>query len=432
MGIVQRHVTEEVLRHTSGDPTRQLSMNQLPIQGLTTTRSANSPITDSAAAGTALSCGIKTKNGKIGVRPDNTRASTIAEEAKQAGMRVGIVTSVSIDHATPAVFYAHEPSRHNYYEIACSLSESQFDYFGGGQAKGALDSVRKGRPSPVALAREKGYHVFDSLDALRSASPGTKVWAYSPVVDGAAALPYEMDKEAGAIPLVEFVREGIRLLDNPAGFFLMVEGGKIDWACHVNDPMATVTETLAFDGTIALAVEFLRAHPTETLIVVTADHECGGMTFGRTFTAYGFNPEPITKQPVSYDKLVPIAQRMRKDDTPFFDASQELRSFMGFGVLNKWENDVLKKGLEMTKTAPEARSVELQDIQDFGGKEPLAEACLRIVSARAGIAWGSFTHNGTPVQTSAAGVGAERFSGLYDNTDICNRMRDIMGLTRAE
>jgi alkaline phosphatase len=156
------------------------------------------------------------------------------------------------------------------------------------------------------------------------------------------------------------------------------------------------------------------------------------MTFGRTFTGYTFHPEVIVKQPASYDKLVVMANRMRRDNVSFLAADREIGDSFGFGILNKWENDVLKKGLAMSKVPPADRFFDLQDVQDFGKKEPLAEACLRIVSARAGIAWGSFTHNGTPVQTSAAGAGSERFSGLYDNTDLCNRIREAMGLAVAE
>jgi alkaline phosphatase len=295
-----------------------------------------------------------------------------------------------------------------------------------------LPAIRKDNSSPVDMAKAEGYRVLDSLAALRSATPGTKTWAYSPVVDPSAALPYEMDKEPGTIPLAEFVKEGIRLLDNPAGFFVMVEGGKIDWACHVNDPMATVTETLAFDKTIGLAVDFMNEHKEETLIIVTADHECGGMTFGRTFTGYSFHPEAIIQQPASYDKLVAMANRIRQDNVDYLDASREIRDSFGFGVLNKWETEVLRKGFTMTKIPSVDRFFDLEDVQDFGKKEPLAESCLRIVSARAGVAWGSFTHNGTPVQTSAAGVGAERFAGLYDNTDLCNHIREAMGLATAK
>ena len=208
------------------------------------------------------------------------------------------------------------------------------------------------------------------------------------MVDPQAALPYEIDKETGAIPLAEFVREGIRLLDGPQGFFLMIESGKIDWACHANDPMATVAETLAFDGCLALVLEFLKKHPRETLVVVTADHECGGMSFGRTFTGYDFHCEPIARQPVSYDKLMALAERIRRDGLSHYQTSMQLREYMGFGVLNPWENEVMRRGLEMTKVAPDDRYWDLHATQDFGKKEPLAQACLRIVFGSCGSCLG--------------------------------------------
>lgn len=430
MGINQRYLAEQMLRYTSGDPKRQLMMNQLPVQGLTTTYSANSAITDSAAAGTALACGVKTNNGKIGVLPDGAAAVSIAEQAKQAGMRVGIITSVSIDHATPAVFYAHEGGRNSYYEIAASLPKSGFDFFGGGKALGDQPNYRQDRPSVVDLAKEKGYRVIDSLADLQTVTPGTPVWAYSPVVDGAAAIPYEIDQTEGIIPLADFAAQGIRLLDNPNGFFVMIEGGRIDWACHVNDPMTAAVETQAFDHVVEIACDFQRQHPDDTLIVVTADHETGGMSFGSTFTGYTFHPEPLAAQTVSYEKLVGYANRYRKDNTPYFDVSAELRQLLGLEVLNHWENDLLKNALEMTKVAPADRHYDWAQLERYGKNEPLAVASLKIVSSRAGLGWGTFAHTGMPVQTSAIGVGAERFADLYDNTELCNRIRELMGLPK--
>ena len=430
MGITQRHLAEQMLRHTSGDPTRKLVMNQLPVQGLTTTQSADSAITDSAAAGTALACGVKTNNGKIGVLPNNQAVRSLAEQAKLAGMRVGIITSVSIDHATPAVFYAHQGGRGSYYEIACALPKSGFDFFGGGQALGDQRKYRVDNMSVIDLAKEGGYRVVDSLADLQAAAPGTPTWAYSPVVDGAAALPNEIDRVEGAIPLAEFATQGIRLLDNPNGFFVMIEGGRIDWACHVNDPMTAITETLAFDHVVEIARDFQRQHPDDTLIVVTADHETGGMTFGSTFAGYTFHPEPLATQTVSYEKLASLAGRYRKQNTPFFDVSAELRELLGLGVLNQWENELLKNALELSKMPPPDRPNDAAQLERYGKNEPLAVACLTIVSSRAGIGWGSFAHTGMPVQTSALGVGAERFADLYDNTELHDRIRELMGLPK--
>ena len=220
---------------------------------------------------------------------------------------------------------------------------------GGGQAKGDQSRVRKDRPSPVALARERGYRIADSLEALRQAQPGAA--RSGPSARSSTDLPRcptRWTRSRGVVPLAEFVALGVRLLDNPDGFFLMVEGGRIDWACHLNDPRATVTETLAMDRAVGLALEFLAKRPEETLIVVTADHECGGMTFGRTFTGYAFHPGAIVTQPASYDKLLGMAKRMRGNQTPYEEAAKEIAESFAFGTLSDWETDVLRKGLAMT------------------------------------------------------------------------------------
>ena len=221
----------------------KLAMSQFPAQGMTTTFSLNAIITDSAASGTALACGYKTNSGVISMDPaGKVKYKTLAMLAKERGMKVGVVSSVSIDHATPATFYANEPTRKNYYNIAKQMCESPFDYFAGGGIMNP-DGKKHDQPNLYDLAREKGFATVFVRDQFEDLKPGQRVMAFNAYLDGSSALPYEIDRDRSDVSLAEFTALGIRLLDNPGGFFMMVEGGKIDWACHANDAGAAIHDT---------------------------------------------------------------------------------------------------------------------------------------------------------------------------------------------
>lgn len=299
MGPAQREAAEAFAG-------RELVMNHLPVRGSTTTFASNQTITDSAAAATAMACGQKTANGVLGQTPEGTNLQTIAEQAAERGMRVGIVSSVSLDHATPAGFYAHVPSRDRYYEIGLQLAASGFDYFAGGGLVDPLGikAVAKGYVPTATVAvvtaiTNAGYTVVSKREDFEALVPGSgKVLAVHPRLDG-AAMPYAADRQEGEPTLAEFTRKGIELLDNERGFFLMVEGGKIDWASHANDSARLLPEVVAFDAAVQAGVAFAEAHPYETLLIVTADHETGGLMIGEEsgtlrWLTTGHTPQPVT------------------------------------------------------------------------------------------------------------------------------------------
>ena len=203
-------------------------------------------------------------------------------------MKVGIITSVSIDHATPAVFYAHEDSRNNHYNIGVQLANSDFDFFGGGgflRPAGADGA----EPHVLDIAQANGFTVARGATQLAAISPGTRTIAIDPL-DDSQALYYEIDRvhDPETLTLAEYTAEAIRLLDNPHGFFMMIEGGKVDWACHANDARTAIDETLAFDKAVAEALAFYEQHPDDTLIVVTGDHETGGLSTAGGHTLHSF------------------------------------------------------------------------------------------------------------------------------------------------
>ncbi len=457
MATVQVNAAEVYAASVIDPDTRmheKLAMSQMPFHGLATTFSENSYITDSAAAGTALACGYKTKSGVISMNADGTVSyKSIAKAAQDAGMKVGIVSSVSIDHATPAVFYANQPSRNMYHEIDHELANSGFDYFGGGGVKrpdGPLGNV-------YDAATANGYTIVTDRVSLQALTPASgKVIAYNHTLDGSKALYYELDRPADHISLAEFTEKGIELLDNPNGFFMMVEGGKIDWACHANDARSAIDDTLAFDDAIKEAVEFYNDHPDETLIIVTGDHECGGMTIGYAGTAYETYFDIVNRQNQSYIEFGKVFADAIAAGDSFNDLKDDITAAFGLEFLsraqrrmlerqaesgdhdasvtlrlavNNWELQDLKRAFTMSMMPDSARPSDIRTYELYGYYDPLTVTCTHILNKKAGVAWTSYSHTGVPVPVFAQGVSGEDFDGFYDNTDIAKKMAASMGLS---
>lgn len=261
-----------------------LLFTQFPVATMATTFSATNSVTDSAAAGTALATGKKTYNHAISVGEDKNAIQTVAEKAKKAGKKVGVTTSVSVDHATPAAFYAHQPDRNMYYEIALDLPKSDFDFYaGGGFLKPTTSFDKKEAPSIFPIFEEAGYTVARGYNDYKAKSAkAEKMILIQEEGANPSCLPYAIDRKENDLTLAQITESAIDFLTKGKnkGFFLMVEGGKIDWACHANDAATVFNEVKDMDNAIKVAYEFYKKHPKETLIVVTADHETGGIVLG--------------------------------------------------------------------------------------------------------------------------------------------------------
>jgi alkaline phosphatase len=418
-----------------------LAMSQFPVQGMSTTYANNRLITGSAAAGTALACGKKTNINVISMDPSTTVSyNSLAEKAKDKGMKVGIVTSVTINHATPAVFYSHTATRKNYYDIAEQLANSDFDYFGGGFWNKDDDSDVE----PTASAN--GFEITLDLPTLQTQTPGSRVIAFDSTQDAGGhkgALWYELDRGADQISLAQFTEEGIRLLDNPNGFFMMVEGGKIDWACHANDARAAIEDTIAFDDAIKEAVAFYKAHPNETLIVVTADHECGGQTIGFAGTGYATFFEVLAKQTMSYERFnaTVLADYMADNPTPPVDIDATMWQIIfdnfgldGIGLSTATDDDLDPFQIQQLEAAFDktmndtSDNLPEEDSLLYGYYEPLTVTLTHILNQEAGIGWTSYAHTGVPVPVLAMGKYAKLFDGFYDNTEVALRLAQAMGV----
>jgi alkaline phosphatase len=480
MAVAQRNAAELYLAKQRGvnrPEDVKLVMNTLPAQGVNTTYDLSSVIPDSASTATAIATGRKTRSGVIGMDAEaKVSYESIAEAAKKKNLKVGILSTVSLDHATPAAFYAHVPSRKQMYDISLQLANSGFDYFAGGKFMEPVDKKDPSKPNAIDVAQKEGYAIAVGREAFERLTPGAgKVIAMSEVVDKNAAMYYTLDqnRSKNQVTIAEYLDKGIKLLDNPAGFFIMVEGGKIDWANHANDAAASIHDILALDEAVAVAVEFYRQHPEETLIVVTGDHETGGMTIGFAGTQYSSFVDKIQHQKMSYLEFNKNLEAYKQGHTPENARLEDLLPLIkeAFGLYVRGADE--KAALEKTVTegkAPdaseEARQAakqaekelkysmaltdrELKVLQEafgqsmlgkkeraqddytyllYGGYEPLAVKLTTILNNKAGIGWTSYSHTGVPVQTSALGVDAHRFNGYYDQTDIYTKMLEISGL----
>lgn len=424
MSTPQRLMAEDFSKRTGRG---ELAMNHLARRTETATKSANKVVTDSAAAATAIACGEKTDNGMLGMRPDGTRLESVAAVAKKAGRKVGIVTTVTIVHATPAGFYAHNRSRGDSRAIAMDLVKSGFDYFAGGgiggwtQPKGGyfdtngnfvkLEEGREAVPGidPYSLWQTNGYtFVKDDLAAFKALKPGRPVWC----VFGESGMDYALDRDGSQPTLAEIVEKGIELLDGPDGFFLMCEGGKVDYAGHANDAGGSVAEQLSLDDAVKVATRFAKAHPGETLIVTTGDHETGGLIRGITGAGAAFDPALLKHQRCTASKFSSILKNAQEKNAAFSfdDAMALVRENFGLGgpvPLTDADRDELKKAFEQKKPA------------EFAG------AAKRILSAHAGLAWKSGGHTVLPTMTTAEGPGSEILEGMTDNTEIGARLKGL-------
>jgi alkaline phosphatase len=266
-GMGPNHVA--LARHDAVGDDKKLYLERLPIRGEVTTRSADRAVTDSAAAATALACGVKTDNGMIGVAPDKTPYSSILELLRKKGWRTGLTVTSAISHATPAGFAAHVDSRNKQNEIAPQMLANRVDVMLGGGRKFWSDDLRD-------QATAAGYQIVENRDLMATLKPAPVIGLFAD--DGLTTFSPEPS-------LAEMSYTAMTLLSAPGKewfapqpkFFLMIEGSQIDWAAHANDTDAMVRQILLFDMAVREAIEFAQ-RDRHTLVIVTADHETGGLT----------------------------------------------------------------------------------------------------------------------------------------------------------
>lgn len=432
MGLNQVNTTEMYLGEKQGRiGIEPLCFASFPVAGMATTFSASNSITDSSAGGTALATGVKTYNGAIGVDANKERVMSVAERAKRAGKKVGVTTSVSIDHATPAAFYGHQPDRSMYYEIALQLPEAGFDFYAGsGFLKPARTFDKKDAPSIYPIIEQAGYTIARGIDEYQAkAGDADKMVLIQKDGTDASSLPYAIDRNEGDMTLAQITESAIDFLsrDNKKGFFLMVEGGKIDWACHSNDPATMVKEVIDMDNAVRVAYEFYKKHPKETLIVITADHETGGLGLGNS--NYTLNLKSLDCQKQSVDLLSRAITDLRKakgNKATWEDVKALLTERMGFwGELTPtWEQE---KMLRDEFESSFVRNKVVFEESLYSKTEPLAAVAKKVLSQMSKLGWTTGSHSAEYVPVFAVGAGSKLFMGKMDNTDIPKRIAKAAG-----
>ena len=444
-----------------------LNMRKLPTTGMCTTFADTRFITGSAAAGTAFACGVKTDIGVIGRNTaKDISYKSIAELAQAQGKKIGIISSVSLPHATPAAYYANVNKRSSYNEIGLQASQSGFDFFGGGHFRYLDDTNNTAGVVLRDAFANAGYTFIYDREEIMAQDNQSKIICSVETSYDSDATPYAIDRPTNNVSLAEMTRTAIQCLDDDSdGFFIMVEGGKIDWAGHANDAVANILDTLAFDDAVGEALDFYAQHPNETLIVVNGDHETGGMTLGFKANKYEMAFDVLDGQMKSYDRFV--AENLNPYKTNYFETAglpytyvkyagyqctsgwdeatmnvdQSLKDIVeaNFGLvwtnLSGYQQDQLEAAFDRTmanvkdttKTGYDLSGSDKDvDYLTYGGYEAFSVTLTHILNYEAGIVWTSSSHTGVPVPVMAIGFDAWRFNGFYDNTDIAKKLGKAM------
>ena len=415
-----------------------LSFFQFPVVGSAQTYDATSFAPDSASTATSIFTGHKTHSGSIGVDiTKQIKYRSIAEQLRdQKNWKIGVISSVNLNHATPAATYAHQASRKSNYPIGLELVASNFDYFAGGALMEPTDK-NKDKESIYSLAEKAGYTVCFTQKAASELKNGDKALVVAETLADADAFSYENDRKENEWALKDYVKKGIEVLDNKNGFFMMVEGGKIDWACHANDARSTVADTIALSDAVEEAIAFYNKHPKDTLIIVTADHETGGMTIGFAGTDYNLFFDTLSNQKISYAKFdSDYVANYKKNQTPLASVMVDVEKLFGLKVpgsegaskngglvLTDYEYSRIKDAYAKTLKGDNSRNQ--QEYEIYGTYEPLTITLTHILNNKSGISFTSNSHTGLPVPVYAIGAGQDKFTGYYDNTDIYKKLAEL-------
>lgn len=417
---------------------KALSFYQFPVAGSASTYDATSFAPDSASTATSIFTGYKTHSSSINVDiTKKIKYRTIAEQLRdQKKYKIGVISTVNLNHATPAATYAHQASRKSNYPIGQELVSSNFEYFAGGALMEPQDK-NKDKTSIYDLAKNAGYKVCFDQKSAAALKNGDKALVIAETLADSDSMSYDNDRKEGEWALRDYVRKGIEVLDNKTGFFMMVEGGKVDWACHANDARSSIADTLALSEAVEEAISFYNKHPKETLILVTADHETGGLTIGYAGTDYNLFFRTLDSQKISYAKFdSDYVSAYKKNGTSFEAVMKDVEKLFGLKmpgadgsnkngglVLTDYELSRIKTAYEKTIKNDKNRSQMEYDI--YGTYEPLTITITHILNAKSGLGWTSNSHTGLPVPVFALGAGQEEFKGFYDNTEIYKKLAEL-------
>ena len=374
---------------------------------------ADSTVTESAAAAVQMATGVKVLAKSIGIGPDGRRLKTILELAREKGKSTGLVTTSGITDATPAGFVAHVEKRSEEERIAEQLVRSDVNILFGGRKIFFLPEAEKGKRKDgrnlLNEARENGYLVVQTAEEMKKAD-GKKILGLFDLDN----MLFDIDRKGSAEPsLAEMTVKALDLLgSNENGFFLMVEAGRIDHAAHHNDIAAVISDLLAFDDAIQAAYDFQKNHP-DTLLVITADHETGGvmvLPYAEKGEEYeGINLKAISQIKASHEKR---NKELGKDPS-----SEKIREVMKayYGIDLKDEEVKTIKENALKKLDPRHFHYEWDGSIGF---------VLRLYHR---IGWATDSHSATPLFLWGVGPGSERIKGWRHNTELFTIMKEAYG-----
>ncbi len=431
MGLGHVNATEAYNRDVLKSE-QPILMMTFPVASQARSYSASSPITDSAAAGTALSTGYKTKNSMIGMNPDSVAINSIAVDFMNAGYAVGVGTTVQADDATPAAWYVHAQNRGIKETHAPQAAASGLSFLAGGRFKlsGAggvafkefINTMRKG-----GYEIAEGFAAFNELKRKGGKLP-QKVMMY-PENNTWGQVGYTIDSIPGAMTCAQITEACLQTLEgvNPDKFLMMIEGGNIDWAAHANDGGGVIKEILNFQDAINVAYQFYLRHPSETLIVVTADHDTGGMSLGRNGGRY--NIAYADAQKISKDTFADWTRNWGKNtQNPTWEEMEKtLKEKLGFWTIvpvTEQETKELKQLFDETFISKKAEDEKTL----YHTFDAFTAKAFSILNYHMGIGWTTTYHAGNFVPVYAVGVNVQYFTRSLDNTDIHKLIKRDAGL----
>ena len=409
----------------------RLNFSTFATRNFVTNYSSSNPVTDSAAAGTALATGCKTANSFIGVDDKGNELRTIADVASEQGYMVGLVTNVGINHATPSCFYGHTSDRFGFPKLVDDYIASDVAFVAGSTIMDMKSGPQDPKYKPVTTAelaeRIRRAGITLTLDVEEAAKTSGKRVALVANDKENKHVPYVIDRKGDEVhTLLNHSKAAIEYLAREAkdGFFLMIEGGKLDYAAHEQDAVTTFCEVNEFAQAVDLALAFASEHPDETLIVVTADHETGGMSLG--WDHYEIRMNLLTAQKTSTLQTTKKIQQMRKEGN------------------RNWEEykQVLSENLGLWSVVPVTKEEEALLRHDFydiflkygpmvdglyNKNEFLTYHAIQILNKHASIDWTSLYHTGMYTPLFVEGEGAEKFFECRDKTEIPKTIARLMG-----
>ena len=354
-------------------------------------------IPDSAASGTALASGILTYNGSINVDIDGKEVKPITYELKKQNKKIGIITTMTLNHATPSAFYASATNRGEYDDMAYDLVNSNFDYFAGGKI--ALNG--KTEEEIKEYAKNNGYEIIETEEQLNNLNKNKKSIIISPNTTSSGFIPFTIDQKTD-FSLTNYVKKAIEVLDNKNGFFIMAESGLIDVAGHANDAKGVISEVKELESAVEVALAFAKKHPEETLIIVTGDHETGGLVLGNNYNS--LNLTRLQKQLYSSDKLYEYARKIQTENLLYDDMTEYLSTYYGIN------------------------NIELEYVYNQiinGDSNILKTTIINMIIDESGISYSSTNHTADRVPVYAYGVNSEKFTGIYNTSEFNKILRDI-------